>query len=177
MLEVDPQQRPTAQQVQRMWKGRIKAVPHTNLNITQVLQCHWIRGQGPDVSIRGDILTHLRTFANQSRMRRQENADHTRVHTSSLLPIPCPHSFDKSSYLALTFPIPHSPRLLLGLMAASISGGEANRLLDHFYAMDSDFSGTIEMQELAQVAKQVCNLSLFNRWGQLYGPVGQGNPW
>ena len=46
-------------------------------------------------------------------------------------------------------------RLLLGLMAASISGGEANRLLDHFYAMDSDFSGTIEMQELAQVAKQV----------------------
>ena len=46
-------------------------------------------------------------------------------------------------------------RLLLGLMAASISGGEANRLLDHFYAMDSDFSGTIEMQELAIVAKQV----------------------
>jgi len=58
---------------------------------------------------------HLRTFANQSRMR----------------------------------------RLLLGLMASSISGGEANRLLEHFYAMDSDFSGSIEMQELAQVAKQV----------------------
>jgi calcium-dependent protein kinase len=30
-------------------------------------------------------------------------------------------------------------RLLLGLMASSISGGEANKLLDHFYAMDSDF--------------------------------------
>ncbi|GAX85949.1 hypothetical protein CEUSTIGMA_g13365.t1 [Chlamydomonas eustigma] len=46
-------------------------------------------------------------------------------------------------------------RLLLGLMASSISGGEANKLLDHFYAMDSDFSGTIEMKELASVAKQV----------------------
>ena len=80
-----------------------------------MLQHPWVRSQGPDTSIRGEIVSHLREFANQSRMR----------------------------------------RLLLGLMASSISGGEANRLLDHFYAMDSDFSGTIEMQELALVAKQV----------------------
>jgi hypothetical protein len=46
-------------------------------------------------------------------------------------------------------------RLLLGLMAANLTGSEANRLLDAFYSMDSDFSGTIELQELGKVAKQV----------------------
>ena len=75
----------------------------------------WLRTQGPDTSIQTDILQHLRTFANQSRMR----------------------------------------RLLLGLMAAKLSGAEANRLLNQFYTMDSDFSGTIELQELARVTKQV----------------------
>ena len=75
----------------------------------------WLRTQGPDTSIQTDILLHLRTFANQSRMR----------------------------------------RLLLGLMAANLSGSEANRLLNQFYSMDSDFSGTIELQELARVTQQV----------------------
>ena len=46
-------------------------------------------------------------------------------------------------------------RLLLGLMAANLSGIEANRLLSEFYLVDSDGSGTIELNELVEAAKQV----------------------
>ena len=46
-------------------------------------------------------------------------------------------------------------RLLLGLMAANLSGPEANRLLTQFYSVDRDFSGTIELQELVGAASQV----------------------
>ena len=45
--------------------------------------------------------------------------------------------------------------LVSGLMAANLSGSEANRLLNQFYSMDSDFSGTIELSELAKVTQQV----------------------
>ncbi len=48
MLEVEPEMRPTAQ---------------------EVLQMPWLRIQGPDTSINFDF-NHLRDFANQSRIRR-----------------------------------------------------------------------------------------------------------
>lgn len=89
MLAVDPNQRPSAQ---------------------EVLQMPWLIEKAPSTTIiKSDILKHLRSFANQSRIR----------------------------------------RLLLGLMASSLSGADANSLLNHFYCMDSDFSGTLEINELA----------------------------
>ena len=94
MLEVDPYMRPSAQ---------------------EVLQMPWLIEKAPSTSIiKNDILGHLRSFANQSRIR----------------------------------------RLLLGLMASSLSGSDANSLLNHFFCMDSDFSGTLEINELADAAKK-----------------------
>ncbi len=81
----------------------------------QVLNLPWLRTTAPDVTIKSDILHSLRTFANQSRMR----------------------------------------RLLLGLMAANLTGNEANRLLSQFYLVDADSSGTIELPELVQAAQKV----------------------
>jgi calcium-dependent protein kinase len=49
----------------------------------------------------------------------------------------------------------HMRRLLLGLMAQNLTGSEANRLLSEFYLMDSDSSGTIELDELVEAAKKV----------------------
>ena len=100
----------------------------------EVLQMAWLRTQGPDTSIQTDILLHLRTFANQSRMR----------------------------------------RLLLGLMAANLSGSEANRLLNQFYSMDSDFSGTIELQELARVTQQVRGRRREHVWDKVWGERVEG---
>lgn len=51
-------------------------------------------------------------------------------------------------------------RLLLGLMADNLTGSEANRMLNQFYLMDSDCSGTIELQELVEAAKNVSILSI-----------------
>jgi hypothetical protein len=46
-------------------------------------------------------------------------------------------------------------RMLLGLMACQLSGLEANRLLQQFYCMDVDGSGTIELPELVAAARKV----------------------
>ncbi|MEW5302698.1 MAG: hypothetical protein WDW36_005452 [Sanguina aurantia] len=81
----------------------------------QVLQMPWLLSQVPETFIQAEILHHLRTFANQSRIR----------------------------------------RLLLGLMASNLSGGDANRLLGQFYCMDADYSGTIEVEELIESARKV----------------------
>mmetsp|Transcript_7697 Transcript_7697/g.15072 ORF Transcript_7697/g.15072 Transcript_7697/m.15072 type:complete len:598 (-) Transcript_7697:661-2454(-) len=51
-------------------------------------------------------------------------------------------------------------RLLLGLMADQLVGVEANKLLSQFYALDKDYSGTLEVQELIRAAKEaIPNLS------------------
>lgn len=48
-------------------------VTHSEPAVTvcmQVLQMAWLKTQGPDCTISADILGHLRSFANQNRMRR-----------------------------------------------------------------------------------------------------------
>lgn len=49
----------------------------------------------------------------------------------------------------------HGRRLLLGLVARSLSGIEANRVVQQFLSMDADFNGTIDYAELAAAAKAV----------------------
>lgn len=46
-------------------------------------------------------------------------------------------------------------RLVLGVCAKNISGSEANRLIQQFLSLDMDFSGTVDFEELALMAKQV----------------------
>jgi calcium-dependent protein kinase len=46
-------------------------------------------------------------------------------------------------------------RVMLGVAAKAITGSEASRLLRAFLAVDKDFNGTLDLQELAVAAKQV----------------------
>lgn len=46
-------------------------------------------------------------------------------------------------------------RVLLGVTANSITGSEASRLLKQFLAVDRDYSGTLDYEELASATKQV----------------------
>ncbi|GLI66227.1 hypothetical protein VaNZ11_009966 [Volvox africanus] len=88
--------------------------PRTRPTAVDVLAMPWLKQQVPETVIVPDTLKHLRTFANQSRIR----------------------------------------RLLLGLMADQLVGSGANQLLGHFYTLDKDFSGTLEVSELVRAAKE-----------------------
>lgn len=46
-------------------------------------------------------------------------------------------------------------RVLLGVTANSITGSEASRLLKQFLAVDRDYNGTLDYEELASATKQV----------------------
>lgn len=46
-------------------------------------------------------------------------------------------------------------RLMLGVMAKSLSGTEASKLLRQFLAFDKDYNGTLDYKELSAAAKQV----------------------
>ena len=68
---------------------------------------------------------------------------------------------------------------MFGVAAKTLSGAEASQLLSRFLALDRDFSGTVDLKELGEAARQVreggvggvCRVLCLCGWG---GARGQG---
>ncbi len=152
MLTPDPERRPTASEVlQHPWlaqRAPDTAISTTTLQQLQVSCCAWLYGaQKPDFCGRCCIPV---VHSIQCKARPQS---YGRALCSCT---PAGHTVCFVVMAQVFAGMSRARRLMLGVMARSLTGTEANSLLSQFLAFDSDYNGTLDFQELSEAAKQVC---------------------